>query len=97
MPNMDGYEATAAIRSFEKAQGRTEVPIIALTAGKASDTVMCSGTRSLATNSMIGNCWVDVQGSVKARCLEEGMNDCVSKPCDKEVLLSVLNHWAPSA
>jgi CheY-like chemotaxis protein len=33
MPVLDGYEATCAIRAFERKQGRPEVPIIALTAG----------------------------------------------------------------
>ena len=33
MPTMDGYEATLRIRGIEAQQGRTPVPIIALTAG----------------------------------------------------------------
>ena len=32
MPEMDGYEATQAIRSYEKRQGLDRVPIIGLTA-----------------------------------------------------------------
>ena len=32
MPNVDGYDATKAIRSRERGMGRTQVPIIALTA-----------------------------------------------------------------
>lgn len=32
MPIMDGFEATAAIRSFEQQQGRQPVPIVAMTA-----------------------------------------------------------------
>lgn len=32
MPEMDGFEATTAIRNFEQKQGRNSVPIIALTA-----------------------------------------------------------------
>lgn len=32
MPEMDGFEATLAVRSFEKEKGHKEVPIVALTA-----------------------------------------------------------------
>jgi CheY-like chemotaxis protein len=32
MPELDGYEATRAIRSWEQAQGRPRVPILAMTA-----------------------------------------------------------------
>ncbi|MBF0455302.1 MAG: PAS domain S-box protein [Magnetococcales bacterium] len=37
MPRMDGYEATRAIRAWEKSQNATPVPIIALTAHAMSD------------------------------------------------------------
>jgi two-component system, sensor histidine kinase and response regulator len=36
MPDMNGLEATAAIRSYEKSEGLSRVPIIATTAGGAS-------------------------------------------------------------
>lgn len=43
MPNMDGYEATAAIRRWERTQGR-HTPIIALTANAQSgDAAKCLG------------------------------------------------------
>lgn len=37
MPEMDGYELTAAIRSLEKGMGREPVPIVALTANALRD------------------------------------------------------------
>jgi len=37
MPEMDGYELTAAIRSLEKGMGREPVPIVALTANALKD------------------------------------------------------------
>ncbi len=37
MPVMDGYDATRAIRSFEQSNGRTPVPIIALTGHALKD------------------------------------------------------------
>ncbi|MDR2617903.1 MAG: response regulator [Treponema sp.] len=36
MPGMDGIEATAAIRSWEKSQNKSEMPIVALTANAIS-------------------------------------------------------------
>jgi two-component system, sensor histidine kinase and response regulator len=39
MPVMDGYTATAAIRKFEKKQGRTPTPIVALTAHAMAENV----------------------------------------------------------
>lgn len=37
MPIMDGFEATANIRNIEKSEGRSKVPIIALTAGMSEN------------------------------------------------------------
>jgi CheY-like chemotaxis protein len=37
MPEMDGYELTAAIRALEKGMGREPVPIVALTANALKD------------------------------------------------------------
>ncbi|EXJ15608.1 response regulator [Imhoffiella purpurea] len=39
MPIMDGYQATAAIREQERVQGRTPIPIVALTAVALSEEV----------------------------------------------------------
>lgn len=38
MPDMDGFEATAAIRQDEQAQGLPRIPIIALTADAQHET-----------------------------------------------------------
>lgn len=38
MPNMDGYEATKAIRDFEKAKGLAKIKIIAMSAYEDDDT-----------------------------------------------------------
>jgi len=66
MPEMDGYEATAAIRACERMQGR-HVPIIALTANALNDE--------------------------RQRCLQSGMDDYISKPFERDHLMSALLQW----
>jgi CheY-like chemotaxis protein len=43
MPEMDGLEATSHIREAELREGKTRVPIIALTASREKDTAMSAG------------------------------------------------------
>lgn len=69
MPEMNGYEATAAIRALEGSRRHT--PIIALTAGARAED--------------------------RERCLAEGMDDYLSKPLKKDVLLSLVAGWVSTA
>jgi two-component system, sensor histidine kinase and response regulator len=64
MPDMDGYQATSAIRAD---RNQDHLPIIAMTAHA-------------------------MQTEIR-RCLDVGMNDCVTKPIDPEKLKSVLTRW----
>jgi CheY-like chemotaxis protein/HAMP domain-containing protein len=64
MPEMDGYEATRAIRSIARYE---TLPIVALTAKAMKDD--------------------------RARCIESGASDYITKPVDAEQLLSVLRVW----
>jgi signal transduction histidine kinase/CheY-like chemotaxis protein/HPt (histidine-containing phosphotransfer) domain-containing protein len=79
MPEMDGIEATAIIRSWEKDQKEKScelllerpkgVPIIALTA-----------------NAVVG---------MKEMFIKNGFNDFISKPIDVSKLDEILNRWIP--
>lgn len=67
MPELNGYEATEAIRSVEVGQNLKRVPIVALTAG--------------------------AEKSEKDKCTQAGMDDYISKPFTKEILVAILNKW----
>ena len=62
MPVLDGLAATRAIRALD--QGRTSVPIIAVTAAAMPDEL--------------------------AACIEAGMDDVLTKPLDRELLIQTL-------
>ncbi len=67
MPEMDGFEATAALRAREAESGQARVPIVALTA-----------------HAMAGE---------RARCLDAGMDDYLTKPLQLDELVRVIQHW----
>ena len=69
MPEMSGFDATAAIRTMERDTGR-HVRIVALTA-----------------HAMAGD---------RARCLEAGMDDYVTKPLTLDALSQVLDRVSPA-
>lgn len=71
MPEMNGLQAAQTIREIEKETGRSEVPIVALTA-----------------NAMEGD---------RERCLEAGMNDYLTKPIRKQLLIGKINEFRNQA
>ncbi len=64
MPEMDGYSAARAIRSYEAGAGRRPVPMIALTA--------------------------HVLPEFRDKAMAAGMSEYVTKPVDRELLLSTI-------
>ena len=75
MPELDGYDATRAIRAWETpriaAGMASRLPIVAMTA-----------------NAMPGD---------REKCLACGMDDYLSKPIKRDVLLASLVRWLPPA
>ena len=71
MPEMDGVEATQAIRAFEAARDCHPTPIVALTA-----------------HAMAGD---------RERFMEAGMDDYLTKPIKKAVLLEVVSRLGESS
>jgi CheY-like chemotaxis protein len=68
MPEMDGFEATRAIREAHSGSGR-RVPIVALTA-----------------SAMVED---------RAECAAAGMDDCVVKPVNQDLITGALRRWVP--
>ncbi|WP_342153939.1 PAS domain S-box protein [Methylorubrum sp. SB2] len=68
MPEMDGLEATAAIRAFELANGHARLPIIALTANAMNDEV--ERCRSAGTDAHVAKPvhWPDLFGTIDRLC-----------------------------
>ena len=66
MPEMNGYEATQAIREAETMTGY-RIPIIAMTA-----------------NALMGE---------RERCIACGMDEYISKPVSKPLLMQILSNW----
>jgi len=67
MPEMDGFQATKAIRDIEKAEGLKRTPIIAVTA--------------------------HAMKKDKQLCLDNDMDDYLSKPLTLDKLTECLNKW----
>jgi PAS domain S-box-containing protein len=84
MPDMDGFEATRAIRAKE-AQRYAASLVASGSSGSASP----STRPRLPIIAMTANA---MQGD-RERCLEAGMDDYVSKPIKPDTLRTVLEHW----
>jgi CheY-like chemotaxis protein len=67
MPEMDGFEATRAIRAWEREHSVARAPIIAMTA-----------------HAIAG---------YREQCLQQGMDDYLTKPLRKDLLLQTVRRY----
>ncbi|MCZ6801879.1 MAG: PAS domain S-box protein [Nitrospirae bacterium] len=89
MPEMDGYEATCAIREREALSVKREAEIEKGAA--VSERRDTRYERRLPIIALTANA---MQGD-RERCLEAGMDDYIAKPIKAEELRNVLTRWLP--
>ena len=83
MPIVDGYEATTAIRSWERENNRRRTPIVALTASALEEAVQ---------RSKAAGCDAHVTKPVKRSTLLEAIHDAIEKtpPASEPAAVSIL-------
>ena len=87
MPEMDGYEATAAIRKWE-----SELPMTTDELGIRNNDPRTTDNESRITIiAMTANA---MQGDRK-KCLDAGMDDYIAKPVNAKKLKDTLERWIP--
>jgi CheY-like chemotaxis protein len=93
MPEMDGFDATRAIREREAELVKPEAPDSETSDSKTHDasrtTLHVSSTRRIPIIAMTTNAMQED----RERCLAAGMMDSVSKPLQAEVVEEVLARW----
>lgn len=87
MPEMDGYEATRAIRERESSLVKREAQ------DEIRETI--DARRRTPRMPIIGMTANALQGD-REKCLEAGMDDYVAKPVRREDLAAVLARWQPN-
>jgi CheY-like chemotaxis protein len=86
MPEMDGYEATRAIRRREAMGQGSEAHTGAEGSGLSSPASRHVPIIAMTANALRGD---------REQCLEAGMDDYVAKPVRREDLEAVLARWRP--
>jgi signal transduction histidine kinase/CheY-like chemotaxis protein/HPt (histidine-containing phosphotransfer) domain-containing protein len=89
MPEMDGIEAAAAIRAWEKKRAQ-ENNSASFTAGETR-----SNDRNLLTQIPIIALTANAVVGMRKMFLEKGFNDFLSKPIDVSKMDEILDRWLP--
>jgi len=88
MPEMDGFEATEAIRQFET-QHHTRN-------GQAEqEAITKNGDRSPVGRVPIIAMTAHAMKGDREKCLEGGMDDYIAKPIKRQIVMEVLEKWSP--
>ena len=89
MPEMDGFEATEAIRQFETQHHTLNGQVNQEVKTKNEDRSFIQRVPIIAmtAHAMKGD---------REKCLEGGMDDYIAKPIKRKIVMEVLEKWAPA-
>ena len=89
MPEMDGFEATEAIRQFEIQHHTRDKQIDQEVKTKSEDQPLIQRVPIIAmtAHAMKGD---------REKCLEGGMDDYIAKPIKRDIVVGVLEKWTPA-
>ncbi len=87
MPEMDGFEATEAIRQFEIQNQKFNEPMMGEATSKQGN------PSSLHRVPIIAMTAHAMKGD-REKCFEGGMDDYIAKPIKREIVMGVLEKWA---
>ncbi len=93
MPEMDGYEATRAIRNWEKSCSLFNAPYMSGNKGQEADAECEIPNGRIPIIAMTAHA---MQGD-REKCLIAGMDDYITKPIDPDKLFITMKKWIKKA
>ncbi len=95
MPEMDGFEATAAIREREARWSAINTPLPVAHDPSAACQLTTDTWRPSTPHVPIVALTAHATRGYREQCLAAGMDDYLSKPFDQEQLRAILKRWLP--